>query len=447
GMRTRWVALAGACLVAAGFAACAPPASAQVEGTTNPIALENQRPGDSGWRLRWAAAPGELEAYAGAASVAAGEAIAIHVRADAERAARWRLYRMGWYGGAEGRLVASGGPVPVGPRPVPAPDPITGLVACDWPVTFTIPTDPAWTTGIYLLKLVREDGPETWATFVVRDDRRKGAAVYQQPVTTYQAYNPYGGTSLYVGGGKEASFDRPYAEGRGAGQYFRYEHDFVKWAESRGLDLVYVTSLDLERDPSLLLGQRLFLSVGHDEYWSRPMREALEAAIASGVSVAFFSANSVYWQVRLEPSRTTGAPARTLVGWKKDARTRDPLRGTPLETSQWRQLGEPENALLGVMYATWQIADAPWVVRNADAWVYEGTGLAEGDTLPLLVGYESDRTWNNGAAPPGLTVLSRSPVIGTDGRPDRHEAVTYETAAGGFVLAVGTIQWSWGLSR
>lgn len=125
--------------------------------------------------------------------------------------------------------------------------------------------------------------------------------MFQQSVTTYQAYNPYGGTSLYVGGGTEVSFDLPYAEGRGAGQYFRYEHEFVKWAESRGLDLVYVTNLDLERDPDLLTGRKLFLSVGHDEYWSRPMRDALEAAIARGVHAAFFSGNGVYWQIRASP--------------------------------------------------------------------------------------------------------------------------------------------------
>jgi hypothetical protein len=414
----------------------------------NPISVENALPGDAGWRLRQRAGPGQLEGYASATSVDHGEAIDVHVRADAVRTLGWKLYRMGWYGGAGGRLVASGGPVAVGPQPTPEPT-ATGLLECRWPVSFTIQTERGWTSGVYLVAMTREDGPQAYVIFVVRADERKGTAVFQSSVTTYQAYNAWGGKSLYVGGpAQEVSFDRPYLEGNGAGQYFRWEHFFVTWAEARGFDLTYVTNVDLDRDPSLLTGQRLFLSVGHDEYWSRPARAALEAALGSGLAAAFFSANSVYWQIRLEPAEGSGAARRTVVCYKGRSAD-DPLRGTPLETVRWRDapVSEPENGLLGVMYSAWLLVDGALVIADASHWVYEGTGLRDGDAIAGIVGYETDRTFANGRTPPGTEVVARSPVVDIGGRPDWHEATVRATPAGAFVFASGTIEWAWGLSH
>jgi len=359
---------------------------------------------------------------------------------------------MGFYAGAEGRRVASGGPVPVGPQPTPAAAPGTGLVACDWPVTLALPTDPGWTSGVFLFVLTRDDGPQTYAIFVLRDDARRGAAVFQASFTTYQAYNRWGGRSAYWGFAPEISHDRPFAEGYGSGQYFRFEHDFVRWAESLGYDLAYVTNLDLDRDASLLDGQRLFLSVGHDEYWSRPAREHLEAALASGVSAAFLSSNAVYWQIRLEPSRSEPArPRRTQVCYKSLFAS-DPLAGTPLVTVAFSDplLAWPENALVGVMYAGWNDAalpGEPWVVRNAAHWVYEGTGARDGDAIPGIVGYEIDRVSDNGHTPPGLVVLASSPYPLGDGTAGTHQAAVHVRSSGAFVFATGSNEFTWGLSR
>ncbi len=426
-----------------------PPVGNGVPGPT-PISIENARPGGTGWRLHERAAAGVLEAYAGEASVQHGDVLDVHVRSDRPSQVRWEAWRMGNYGGAGGRLHASGGPVAVGPQPVPAPAADTGLIACQWPVTFTVQTDPGWTSGIFLLVLTREDGPQTWVPFVVRADERKGVAVFQASFTTYQAYNAWGGKSLYPPSpAGEVSFDRPFAEGNGSGQYFRYEDDFVKWAEGRGFDLTYLTNLDVDRDPSLLQGQKLFLSVGHDEYWSRAERDAVQGALASGTSLAFFSGNSCYWQMRLEAS-SDGRAGRTQVCWKKRANTLDPLRGTPLETTSWRSppVHEPENALLGVMYTAWEPPPAaPWVVQNASAWPYQGTGVNDGDSIPGIVGYETDRTAPTGSSPAGLVVLAHSPVTDVSGRADFQEAAVRDGPAGSFVFAAGTIEWSWGLRR
>ncbi len=317
-------------------------------------------------------------------------------------------------------------------------------------MTFTIATGPEWTSGLHLAKLVRDDGKECYVPFVVRADERKGVAVLQDSFTTWQAYNAWGGTSLYDPAGApavEVSYDRPFAQGNGAGQYFWFEHDFIVWAESRGLDLTYLTDLDVDLDPSLVAGQRLFLSVGHDEYWSRRQREGIEAALAGGTSLAFFSANTCYWQIRLEPSRVDGRPQRTQVCWKARADKEDPMRGTPLETTKWRlaPVSQPESALLGVEYTAWERIAFPWVVAGSSAWPYDGTGVQDGDVIPGIVGYETDRT--SAATPDGTLVLAHSPVVDVDGNHDFQEAAVRDLPGDVFVFAAGTIQWSWGLSR
>ncbi len=433
-----------------GGSSASPPSA---KAPSNPVALENQRSGNAAWQLQHRAPPGALEGYTGAPSVQHGDALDFHVRADRPHTITWEVWRMGWYGGAQGRLVARGGPVSVGIQPTPAPTP-TGLIECRWPVAFMLQTDLSWTSGVYMARLVRDDGFDAHVPFVVRADEHKGAAVFQASFTTYQAYNAWGGLSLYDGTppAVEVSFDRPFAQTNGSGQYFWFEHWFVLWAEARGLDLTYLTNVDVDRDPSLMLDQRLFLSVGHDEYWSRREREAVEQALASGTSVAFFSANASFWQIRLEASRADGRPERTQVCWKRRADAEDPMRGTPLETTQWRlpPVAEPEGALLGVefsawLFRDWQTSAGPWIVSNAAAWPYEGTGVQEGDQIPGIVGYETDRT--DLATPPGTVILSSSPVVDVMGRADLQQGAVRDVASGAFVFAAGTIEWSWGLSK
>ncbi len=416
-----------------------------------PVVVENALSGGDGWQLHHAAAPGVLEAYAGEVSVEHGEPVNVHARSNRAARVTWEAWRIGWYGGAGGRRVASGGPIDLGPQPTPAPDPATGRIACRWPVSFTVDTDRSWTSGVYLVVLTRDDGAQTYAPLVVRADERKGVAAYQASVTTWQAYNAWGGKSLYDGGpAVEVSFDRPYAEGDGAGQFLWYEVWFVHWAESRGLDLTYLTDVDVDRDPSLVAGQKLFLSVGHDEYWSRPEREGVEAALAAGTSLAFFGANAAYWQIRLEPSRDDGTPRRTQVCWKKRADAEDPLRGTPLETTKWRlpPVSQPENALIGVMFTAWtKQPPLPWIVVGASAWPYDGTGVKDGDRIDGIVGYETDGIVDNGETPPGLVQLAGSPVTDVSGEARTQVAAVRDAPGGAFVFAAGTIEWSWGLGK
>ncbi|HXN56723.1 MAG TPA: N,N-dimethylformamidase beta subunit family domain-containing protein, partial [Myxococcales bacterium] len=411
-------AMPAAALSAVALLAVAWPAVALPAAAANPIVAENALPGTTAWRLSAAARGAQLEGYADATSVNHGAPIGMHLRTDGQHTVHWSLYRLGYYRGLGGRLIESGGPVGVGPQPTPAARRSTGLVECHWPVSFILQTQPSWVSGFYLLKLTREDGLQNHVIFVVRADERKGAAVFQASVTTWQAYNSWGGESLYVdsiglrgGHAREVSFNRPYVDL--SNNYVMFEQYAVMRLESRGYDLVYVTNVDMEKGEAQLQGQRLFLSVAHDEYWTRNERRAVEAAVGQGVSLAFLSANTAYWQIRLEPSRVDGTPSRTEVSYKDEAPAEDPLAHTNLITRRWRDPGPdaPENELLGVMSSAWEAVDSPFVVRGAQSWVYQGTGLRDGDTLPLLVGYESDRTFDNGWAPTGLTVLSSDPVI------------------------------------
>ena len=425
-------------------------------GPPNPISIENALPGSSAWPIPEAQAVGaELEGYADATSINHGESVGIHLRTDGSHRISWELWRMGFYGGAGGRKVVEGGPLSAGPQPDPVPDPRTGLVECHWPVTFTLNTDRAWASGIYLVKLIRDDGLGRFVHLVIRDDERKGAAVIQSAVATYQAYNDWLGESLYTDGlglsgglAKEVSFDRPYQQGTGAGDFLTYDIYLVQWAESLGLDVVYVTNVDVARR-DVLRGQKLFVSAGHDEYWSRDQRNAVEAALQAGVNLAFLSGNSAYWQIRHEPERAGTAPDRTIVCYKDTAPAEDPLASTPLITMRWRDQGPgaPEDQLLGVRYEAWQAVDVPYIVRSASHWVYTGTGLRDGDALPFLIGNEADRYFGGPGTPAGIEVLAASPVVRRNGEPTWHNATAYVAPSGAFVFAAGTIEWSWGLLR
>ncbi|HEX8352582.1 MAG TPA: N,N-dimethylformamidase beta subunit family domain-containing protein, partial [Pyrinomonadaceae bacterium] len=361
----------------------------------NPVQAENAKPGTAAWQLSSPATAREIEGYASATSVGRGGQITLFVN-TAESAYTVEVYRMGWYGGAGARLVH--GPVSRAgtAQPTPTPDPATGLVECRWTNGYVLsvpnntadPTD--WASGVYLAKLTAgTSGRQSYIMFVVRDDARPSDYLFQSSVTTFQAYNNWGGKSLYETGStsrvpaRKVSFNRPYAisphapaaYGVGAGEFLTnvqsgydaqsglsnagWEYNMVRWLEREGYDVTYCTNLDTHANPNLLRTHKAFLSVGHDEYWSWQMRANVEAARDAGVGLGFFSANVCYWQVRFEPSAANGAADRTMAGYKTRAHAEDPFAtdGDPsndhLITTYWRENNTkpPEAALIGVMYA------------------------------------------------------------------------------------------------
>jgi hypothetical protein len=242
----------------------------------------------------------------------------------------------------------------------------------------------------------------------------------------------------------------------------------TRWLESQGYDVSYYSSIDVSINPLLLYSQKTYLSVGHDEYWSMAQRNNVQQARDNGINLAFFSANTAYWQVRYDAS-STGQANRVMTIYKDSSgvgtnASLDPIAQTnpTAATTLFRsaQVNRPENALLGVGYigdigATGVYQGFDFVVSNASDPYYANTGLKNGDKLIGLVGYEYDGLLNNGLAPAGLVVLSQSTVPSSglgalgllpSGTNDTiSSAVRYTAASGAKVFAVGSIQWVWGL--
>ncbi len=444
------------------------------------IAEENRLPGDPTWEItERPALIGEIAAYTGQVSVQRGETLDLHVSIvtdggmyDAD------IYRMGWYGGAGARLVKSiknidgenqgrwDALLGVQECPTCKSDPDTLLIECNWKRGLRVKIEDDWVSGYYLVKL-HETKTNTWiyTMFVVRDDASNAPILVQASTNTWQAYNAWGDASTYGSFGADrryvektrrayrVSYDRPYdpminnQPGMfGAGEFFRWEYNFVRWAESQGYDMTYTTNVDVHLRGSLLREHRLFVSLGHDEYWTKAQRDAVEEARAAGVNIAFFSGNEAYWQSRLEPS-SSKTEARVLTVYK-DA-SLDPLARTrPQEATVLfvdPPVNRPQSLLSGLAYGSNTIPDyVPWLPVNTDTWIFDGTGIVEGESFPGIVGYEYDHMAPTDELPEDLIVVGASPVEGFLGS-DTSASVMYTAPSGATVFAAGTIAWSWGL--
>src|SRR5947207_5406432 len=367
---------------------------------------------------------------------------------------------MGWYQGQGGRLMQSIGPLQGVAQPACPVDANTGLIECDWTASYTLSVPTTWTSGAFVVMLTNAQGYQNYITFVVRDDARRADIMFQQAVATYQASNNYPddgatGKSLYdfnsygastVAGTPRAvkvSWNRPYA-GRGIGQLLDYEVYSIRWLERSGYDVKYSTDVDTHQNSSRLLNSKAFLSVGHDEYWSKEMYDAVERARDARVHLGFFDGDSLSWQVRFEPSPSTGAADRVMVCYKD--RSIDPIQG-PTTTITWHNpfINRSGQILRGVRYAG-QLAGpsnatVPYVVTNSSNWVYAGTGLVNGDSIPGIVGYEADSQALSDPLPTSVNgtymLLSQSPFTDTGNRANQSNSSIYQAPSGAWVFSSG----------
>src|SRR5438132_398826 len=397
---------------AAGNHATSAPVSVTVVNAS-PIVLENQQPGSANWQMLLSGlkpaddVSKQIKGYASATSVNKGESITFHVTVTPAQSYTMDVYRMGWYQGLLGRLMQSIGPLQGVEQPACPVDAGTGLIECDWTASYTLTVPTTWTSGVFLVMLTNAQGYQNYITFVVRDDARVADVMFQQAVNTYQAYNNYPddhvtGKSLYdfnsygvptVSGTPRAvkvSWNRPYTA-RGEGQLLGWEVYFIRWLERSGYDVKYSTNVDTHENSTRLLQSKAFLSVGDDAYWSEEMYDGVQQARDAGVHLGFFGASAVFWQVRFEASPLNRAADRVMVGYKD--RTIDPVQG-PTTTILWRDLNRPEQQLIGVQF-TGEIPydpmnQPPYVVANSSSWVYAGTGLADGTSIPRILGYQMD---------------------------------------------------------
>jgi hypothetical protein len=461
---------------------------------SNAIVLENQKPGNpqSEWDLSGPASA-DIEGFATDISVNEGQTVSFKINTDSTDY-RIDIYRLGYYDGMGARKVATiehQTDIPTY-QPAPLNDPSTGLIdAGNWQVTDTwnVPADAV--SGVYIAKLVRLDGTfgENHIPFIVRNDSSQSDIVFQTSDTTWEAYNTWGGDSLYgtedgteTGGAGRAhavSYNRPFITrdgGLGGGPWdfvFGAEYPAIRWLEANGYDVSYMSGVDTDRYGSLLLNHKIFLDAGHDEYWSGNQRANVEAARDAGVNLAFWSGNEVYWKTRWEPSPTDGTDYRTLVSYKE---TLDGAKIDPSAewTGTWRDPrfsppadgGRPENALTGTMYLVdydhvtpLNTITIPYDDSQLRFW--RNTSVADlqpGQTFsltPNYLGYEWDVDPDNGFRPAGLIDLS-STTISTNallldygaalgGGTATHNLTLYRAGSGALVFSAGTVFWPWAL--
>lgn len=469
-------------------------------------------------------------------SVAPGGTVALHLSSAGGRTVDVEVARIG-----ARREVVWHESVPAGDHPTPRHAYSQG---CDWPAAVAVTAGPEWRSGYYEVQLTIEVNGKRrrdHAFFVLRPPADSPNRILLQLATnTWYAYNDFGGRNLYTGS-THSSLQRPMSLGylykpAGAGRrvtttnppdpdmnthvgYLRRHHlsgyagsagwpdwelPFVQWAEREGYAIDVCTNADLEEHPSLIDGYRLLLSVGHDEYWSGPMRDTVEGFIRNGGNVAFFSGNTAFWQVRME-DHTGEGPAATMVGYKGMFKN-DPVHETGRSgelTSIWSDhlIGRPENHMTGVSFSRGGYhrigkrvtsGAGGYTVHRADHWLFEGTGLGYGDVLgagATIVGYECDGcdfTYRDGlpyptgsdGTPASFIILGTAPaahftretaqrppapdqpselefisgrVFGERGHEHRlahgHAVLgTYTSAAGGTVITSGSTDWAHGLA-
>lgn len=473
-------------LAAAQLVLLQPPPAAAAENCAaaqHPVACENAKPGTDPevWDIEKAGDP-TIQGFATEISVNTGESLDFKVDTDAS-AYTIDIYRTGWYQGLGARHIATVAPSVPLPQHQPEclSDVATELVDCGtWhrSAGWTVPADAV--SGVYVALLRRTDtGGASHITFIVRSDSSTADVVFQTSDPTWQAYNTYGGSDFYQGAANgrayKVSYNRPMAtrgDNDGRDFYFSAEYPMVRFLEKNGYDVTYQAGVDTDRRGEALKSHRVFLSVGHDEYWSGAQRDNVEAARDAGVNLQFLSGNEVYWRTRYEPSPVDGTGYRTLVSYKETwANTKiDPA---PEWTGTWRDPrfspqsqggGVPENALTGTAYVA-NFSDLPVTVSAEEGRyrLWRHTDLAAqspGSRTELAahtVGYESNEDLDNGFRPAGLTRLSTT--VGptpqylrdygntvTEGTTEHH-VTQYRAPSGALVFSAGSVQWTWGLDR
>jgi hypothetical protein len=504
---------------------------------TNKVVAENCKPGNprEEWDVYNGGDP-DIQGFATDMSIDLGERVEFKIKTHSPKY-RIDIYRTGWYGGQGARLVQTVRPSVQLPQAQPECriHNQTRLLDCGtWQVSasWQVPADA--TSGVYIARLVREDDdPTSWRSeeldqapiekpaslphaygalglgklrdalkekrashvvFVVRDDAARSDILVQASDATWMAFNRYGGSSLYgswpatQGGGGNAglapdlptrafmvSYNRPLVNQFGflQDQFFNSEYPLVRWLERNGYDVSYFAGVDTDRRGAQLRNHRVFMTVGHDAYWSPGQRQHIEAARDAGVNLAFLSGSTGMWRTRWEASNDGAkTPYRTLVSYKEthaDGKLdsiKDDWTGTWRDSRAFNPIGpKPENAVVGTLHTVGGFRNDPLLVPSdyANRRFWRNSSVATqkaGETAILgkgILGYEWDQDIENGVRPAGLIHLSSTKIqnvaylqdLGTlyDSGTATHHLTLYRAPGGALVFSAGTPQYSWGLDN
>jgi hypothetical protein len=458
--------------------------------TLNPIVLENQKQGtpESVWAIVNGQDSQKLEGFTTAISTNIGGTVQFKIdNLTGNSNYQIQIYRLGYYGGDGARLITTLQHQGTVVQPAPVTNPATGEVdAGNWNVTdsWTIPNDAV--SRVYIANVVQ--GTQIFQIpFVVKDPNSTSDIVFQTSDETWQAYNGWGGTNLYGGNGPSntsaayaVSYNRPIVTRDGIGtesgpqdSVFGAEYAAIYWLEENGYDVSYISGMDTATNGALLLNHKVFMDVGHDEYWTDSQVANVQAAKNAGVNLAFLSGNEVFWQTQFTPSIDGSNTAnRTLVTYK-DSHVQSLINpsgqgtGTFEAPTSWGGANTPSNALTGTVFSvdengTLGTIKIPYDMTQLRFW--RNTSVAAttpGQTASLengLLGYEWDSSPDNGFMPAGLIDLSSTtltvPALNVEfGNVDTtgtatHNLVEYrDPTSGALVFGAGTVFWSWGLSN
>lgn len=463
------------------FSASASAADPCAAPVVNPVACENTQPGTPNWQVQ--SVDPSIAGFTTDISTDVGGTVRFKVDTDASSYDIF-VFRLGYYQGIGARQVTD---LPVRTRTNQPPcdvDPTTAMTDCgNWSVTasWTVPANAV--SGLYYAVLHRNDtGGEGEIPFVVRNDTSHSDVMFQTSDETWQAYNSYGGDSLYKGSGPgtngaswAVSYNRPLS-GEGEENFiFNAEFPMLFFLEEQGYDLTYVSDVDAARNGALIKNHKVFMTVGHDEYWSNEQRASVQAAMDAGVNVAFLTGNDMFWKTRFGNSIDgSNTPWRSVIVYKETQASKK-IDPSPLWTGTWRDPrfsppadgGRPENAVVGQMFQMngyrSDSLQVPAAYGKMRLWRKTPLATMAADTTytfqPGTLGYEWDTVQDNGFQPAGVAELS-STTVSTTGNfvlnnygdsfgPGTltHNLTMYrDPVSHSLVFSAGDVQWAWGLA-
>ena len=328
-----------------------------------------------------------VEGYFDQTSIGCGQSASLKI--VGAKSADISLYRIGYYKGAGARLVKS--------------------IKSAKKITATQSTPP----GQYLVKLKLTGYQSTFVPLVITGEISSDVT-FISSVLTWQAYNHWGGQSLYKGtdGKRETratsvSLDRPY-DGDGAGQFRYMEQPLVQLMEQLGLDINYLTDIDLDKaaeinSASIVLG-------GHSEFWTQSMRDVIEKEIKEGTNLLIFGGNTAYAKTEL-------------------------IDRTMNERIPYRDINQPESLFMGSQFFAVGIRK-DLEVQATSSWPFNVLGKA--GKIKGIYGYEADTAM--GTKGPGVEVLARASISPTE-KGFVAMSTYYAAPSGAGVLNLGTNAW------
>jgi hypothetical protein len=459
----------------AGAGALAALDSAALAGAPKPnrelIKAENDREGTLDWQLTYTRIDPKtrcsfggfggrsvlIEGYVSKASVRAGEQLDFFVSANPPSPFTIDLYRLGYYQGKGGRFMQRLGPFEGKSQPTPAVGD-ERLRECQWEACVSLEIPKDWLSGVYVGKLSAQNHRyESYVIFIVRDER-PADFLFQCSDNTWQAYNGWPDHyTLYnaerkdkkiLVSGVKVSFDRPYGRyvqiydnplSQGSGEFLLWEFPLAFWMEKLGYDVTYCSNHDVHRDVKCVTRAKAFISVGHDEYWSREQFDHVQAAVQAGVNAAFLSGNAVCFVAPYFPS-SKKVPDRiiTRAGRFGGIRPREArfMADLPLEAPN-------EATLIGAQTVTPFNGSGDWIITKPEQWIFDGTKLKKGERIRGLVGWEFH---GEPADIPGLEVVAEGPTWTGGDEESHYTATIYPGPKGNHVFNASTIFWAQGLS-